>query len=343
MTLTLNEKEKRAIVTLINDRMDEHLSRFPFARYPIEPLEEWKRHFCDPKAVSSDTLRQALGWHFGGWQHRDLALAHKKTIASVLKAWPEFVNSGTASPADSLRFWEQKLHDRQRGFDAVAFLLHLLRPDSFELADHHRLQAMSEMLKEIHHQDSDQMITRSLPDLETYTQFFRSVLPKLSGADPRVRLDRFLKAYGNRHAYKNVNSAYTTQEPTIRHFSWRDCTAQRFNLKKITLRSNADVLFACLLQALDKQPGSSYSLTIGQIVGHVPLGTAGICNPASYNYAMIALFGGQKGRDYFQLETAALRQAFTEQANQSTRDMKFYVKHADEAVTINPKYVAQNE
>lgn len=338
MTLTLNEKEKRAVVTIISERMDEHLSRFPFARYPAEPLEEWKRFFCDPKAVSSDTLRQALGWHFGSWQRRDLGLTHKKTIAAVLKAWPEFTDTGTASPADSLRFWEQKLPDWQRGFDAAAFLLHLLRPDSFELADHHRLQAMSELLKEINHQDSDQPSTRSLPDLEGYTQFFRAVLPKLSGADARIRLDRFLKAYGNRHAYKNVKSNYTTQEPTIRHFSWSDCAAQRFNLNKITLRSNADVLFACLLQALDKQPEVSGSLTIRQIIGHIPLGTAGICNPASYHYAMIALFGGQKGRDYFQLETAALREAFTEQANQSTRDMKFYVKHAGETVTINAKY-----
>lgn len=131
MTLTLNEKEKRAIAALIHERIDEHLSRFPYARYPVEPLEEWKRFFCDPKAVSVDTLKQALSWHFGGWQRKDLALSHKKTIAAVLKAWPEFAESGTGDPAYTLRFWEQKLTDWHHGFNAVAFLLHLLRPDSF--------------------------------------------------------------------------------------------------------------------------------------------------------------------------------------------------------------------
>jgi hypothetical protein len=45
------------------------------------------------------------------------------------------------------------------------------------------------------------------------------------------------------------------------------------------------------------------------------------------------------GRDYFQLQSDALQEAFTEQANRSTRDMKFYVKHAEESVTINPKYI----
>jgi hypothetical protein len=339
MTLTLNEKEKRALATIIHERIDEHLSRFPYARYPVEPLEEWKRLFCDPKAVSSDTLKQALGWQFGDWQRRDMALSHSKTIATVLKAWPEFTNTVSSPPSDSIRFWEQKLPDWQRGFDATAFLLHLLRPDSLELTDHHRLHAVSELLKEINHQDSDQSLALSLQDMERYTQFFRAVLPKLPGADGRIRLDRFLKAYGNRHAYKNISNTYSTKEPTIRQFTWSDCTAQRFELKKITLRSNADILFACLLLALDKHKEDNVTFTIGQITDHIPLGTAGICNPASYHYAMIALFGRQKGRDYFELGGAKLQEAFTGQANQSTRDMRFYIKHAEEPVTINPKYL----
>ncbi|WP_342476589.1 hypothetical protein NYE24_21235 [Paenibacillus sp. FSL H7-0350] len=208
-----------------------------------------------------------------------------------------------------------------------------------ELTDHHRLHAVSELLKEINHQDSDQDLTQSLQDMERYTRFFRAVLPKLPGADGRVRLDRFLKAYGNRHAYKNISNTYSTKEATIRQFTWSNCEAQRFDLKKITLRSNADILFACLLLVLDKHKEDNEKLTIGKITDHIPLGTAGICNPASYHYAMIALFGSQKSRDYFNLEGATLREAFTEQANQSTRDMRFYIKHAEESVTINPKYL----
>ncbi|MEK4153652.1 hypothetical protein NYE27_01045 [Paenibacillus sp. FSL R10-2779] len=339
MTLTLSEKEKRAVAAIINERIDEHLSRFPYAKYPIEPLEEWKRIFCDPKAVSSDTLKQALGWHFGDWQRKDIALSHRKAIFAVLNAWPEFTDTITSPSADSIYFWEQKLPDWQRGYDATAFLLHLLRPDNLELTDHHRLHAMSELLKEINHQDSDQSLTKSLQDLERYTQFFRAVLPKLPGADGRVRLDRFLKAYGNRHAYKNITNTYCTKEPTIRQFTWNDNMAQRFDLKKITLRSNADILFACLLLVLDKNTRNINNLTIGQITNHIPLGTAGICNPASYHYAMIALFGEQKGRDFFIFEDVPLSTAFTEQANNSTRDMRFYRKYEEVKIKINPKYI----
>lgn len=84
MTITLNDKEKRSIVTLIQDRMEEHLSRFPFARYPSEQLEEWKQAFCDPKSVTPNTLKQALSWHFGSWQRKDLALAHRRIISTIL-------------------------------------------------------------------------------------------------------------------------------------------------------------------------------------------------------------------------------------------------------------------
>lgn len=178
--------------------------------------------------------------------------------------------------------------------------------------------------------------------LEQYSQFFRLIQPKLPyGDDSRNKLDRFLKAYGNRHAYRNVAADYRTQEPAIREFSWETASSRHFNLDNIKLRSNADVLFACLLLTLEQRGLAGTPLTIGRIAELVPLGTAGICNPASYNYAMISLFGRQKGRDYFQFENAALQKEFTEQANRSTRDMKFYVKHADEAVTINTKYINQ--
>ncbi|PLT48045.1 hypothetical protein B8V81_0177 [Paenibacillus pasadenensis] len=114
---------------------------------------------------------------------------------------------------------------------------------------------------------------------------------------------------------------------------------KHFVPEQIAGRANADALFACLLLALDDQPEQRERLTVGQVAELVPLGSGGICNPGSYHYAMIALFGGQKGRDFFLFENAELQAAFTEQANQSSRDMRFYRKHADAAITISPKYV----
>jgi hypothetical protein len=228
----------------------------------------------------------------------------------------------------------------QSGFNAVAFLLHLMRPDTIENADAHRISALRELVQEAGLPEEDQPPPLSYAALEQYTQFFRLILSKLpNGTDSRNKLDRFLKAYGNRHAYRNVAAEYRTQEPTIRTFSWRKASSKHFDLDKIKLRSNADVLFACLLLTLEQRDLKDAPLTIGKIAELIPPGTAGICNRASYSYAMISLFGRQKGRDYLQLESAALQEAFTEQANRSTRDMKFYVKYAEEAVTINPKYI----
>lgn len=340
MTLTLNEKEKRAVAALVQERIDEHLGRFPFARYPTEPLEEWRRIFCDPKDVPAETVRRALGWQFGSWQRKDLALAHRKTIAEIVKAWPDLAETAEHAPEQALGFWQEKLSDWHHGFGAAAFLLHLQKPDTFEIADRHRLDAMLELLKEIDHAEKDRAAAFSLADLQDYTAFFRAVIPKLPyGNDSRVKLDRFLKAYGNRHAYKRVSTDFKTKEAAIRSFTWETSVSKRFRLDRIAHRSNADLLFACFLLALEAEERSHEDLTIGEVIDLLPLGTGGVCNPASFNYALVALFGGQKQRDYWIFQNPELRHAFTEQANKSTRDMRFYLRYASEKISVNPKYV----
>ncbi|MGG1616694.1 hypothetical protein ACIFQM_24300 [Paenibacillus sp. NRS-1782] len=339
-TLTFTEKEKRALVALIQEQIDTHLSRFPYARYPVYPLEEWKRLLCDPATVTPTILKQILGWTFGGWQRKDMPSAQSSVVKSIIKLWPEFTEKMPPESTGILQFWEERLTDWTNGFQAVSFLLHLMRPDEYEITDSHRLQAMYELLQTINHQENDRSLSRSLLDLENYSSFFRAILPKLPfGEHNRIQLDRFLKAYGNRHAYKNVDSSYTTSEPHIWQFSWSDVKTEHYDLEKITLRSNADVLFACLLSLLDEQPEVGQKLTIGQVVELLPMGTGGICNPASFKYALISLFGKQKGRDYFTTGDSSIQQAFTDQANQSTRDMKFYSKHDSEQIKVNPKYL----
>ncbi|WP_289137775.1 hypothetical protein [uncultured Brevibacillus sp.] len=339
MSINLIEKEKRAISALIQDRIDEHLSHFPFARYPAEPLEPWRRTFSDPKSLPVETLRQVLRWPLGGWARNDLPSAHSRTIIAFIKLWPEFAEKAAFEPSQVFRFWQQKLTDWQNGFNAVAFLLHLMHPDAIEIVDSHRISAMRELMKTAGLPEGEHPHPLSFAALEQYSQFFRLILPKLPyGSDSRNKLDRFLKAYGNRHAYRNVAAAFRTIEPRIREFSWETASSKRFDLSKIKLRSNADVLFACLLLALEQSDQAGATLTISQITELIPLGTGGICNPASYQYAMIALFGCQKGRDYFQMNNPALKEAFTKEANNSARNMNFWKQNLDESVAINPKY-----
>jgi hypothetical protein len=232
------------------------------------------------------------------------------------------------------------LADWHHSFGAAALLLHLHRPDSFEVVDRHRLDAMFELLKAIDHSENDRMTTLSFTDLQDYTSFFRALVPKLPyGNDSRIKLDRFLKAYGNRHAYKLVSPDFKAKEATIRSFSWETAASKRYRLSQITNRSNADVLFACFLLALEAENRSPEELTIEEVIDQIPVGTGGLCNPASFNYALVSLFSGQKQRDYWNFQNPELRHAFTEQANNSTRDMRFYLRHAAEKISVNPKYV----
>lgn len=338
--LTFTEKEKRALVNLIQAQVDTHLSRFPFARYPFYPIDEWKRIMCDPASVNLTQLKEMLSWVLGGWQRQDMSLKNGHTVRSIIKSWPDFVSKLPPDAAGWLGYWEGKITDWTSGFNAIAFLLHLHRSDDYEIADHHRIQAMNELLKEINHQEKGHSFIRSIRDLECYTDFFRALLPKLPFGDlNRVQLDRFLKAYGNRHAYKNVSSNYKTKEPELWQFSWSDTSVNNFYLDEIILRSNADILFACLLVILERNQISHENLTVGQVIDLLPIGTAGICNPASYSYALIALFGNQKGRDYFLFDDRSLQNSFTQQANNSTRDMRFHIRVSKAAITLNKKYI----
>lgn len=340
MTMSMAEKEKKAIATAITERIDEYLSRFPFARYPIGPLEEWRRVFCAPETVTTETLRQALGWQFGGWQRKDLALAHRKMISTVVNAWPDVSETAAQDPRQAFALWQQKLPDWHNGFSAAALLLHLQQPDTFELADCHRLDTMIELLNVIDHAGKDRSITLSLNDIQDYTTFFRAIAPKLPyGKTSHLKLDRFMKIYGNRHAYKRISPDYQTREPLISTFSWDTVTSKRFHLDQIALRANADRLFACFLLTLESENCSPEELTIDDVITRLPLGTGGLCNPASFNYALVALFGGQRQRDFWIFEKPELLHAFTAQANQSTRNMRYYLAHASEKLSVNPKYV----
>ncbi|MEC0371129.1 hypothetical protein [Paenibacillus chibensis] len=342
MHLTISENKKKAVIAYINDHLDEHMTHFPYAKYPTEPLNQWREQFADPKAVDPKTIRAALSWRGGFWQRKDAPYAQRQTALSAIRLWPEFVREEAAEPAHVFDFWTSRLENDPLAFDTASFLAHLISPDALELADAQRLEAMRDLLKEVGHDGGEHNDDCSLDGLLRYTDFFRALLPRMQPKDAnraRVQLDRFLKAYGNRHALaKLAGKTPATIEPAIRSLNWEAIDCKKYAPEQIEGRANADVLFACLLLALDGQPERKEKLTVGEVAELVPLGSGGVCNPGSYHYAMIALFGGQKGRDFFTFEDDTLQAEFTAQANQSSRDMRFYCKHADASISINPKY-----
>lgn len=124
--------------------------------------------------------------------------------------------------------------------------------------------------------------------------------------------------------------------------SWNSQKSDVFDLDKIHFRVNVDVLFVCLLKSLEKDNGKDIhkTMTIKEISERIPKGTEGISNHSSYGYAMIALFGGQKGRDYFLfVDRKITRDLFTKEANNHSRNNNFWKRYINERVTINPKYI----
>ncbi|MFF2017803.1 hypothetical protein [Paenibacillus sp. NPDC058177] len=342
MSLQLTDTKKKSLAALVKTHHEQHLGRFPFAKYPIEPLEVWRQQFADPANIEADTLRAALSWSCGKWQQQSIPYPYKKLHLTVVSHWKNFVEQYKPESPSVISYWTDLLGKGEDTFNTIAFLTYLLCSDQVELTDSRRIKGMNDLLIEAELSDECVEPEDVAESVEQYTDFYRQILPKtqsIFGDQASLKLGRFLFAYGYRDVLSKVAESSPNQpEPIITALDWETASSKRFNLNLITERANADRLFACLLLVLEKQPETSEQLTIQDIMNLVPLGSGGICNPSSYNYAFIAMLGKQKGRDYFLFDDPATAEAFTQQANQSTRDMNFHKKNLDIVVKISPKY-----
>lgn len=342
MSLQLTDAKKKSLAALVKTHHEQHLTRFPFAKYPIEPLEAWKQQFSDPVTIEAHTLRSALSWSCGKWQQQSIPYPYKKLHLTVISNWKNFVEQYKPEPSSVISYWKDLLGKDEYAFNTIAFLTHILCPDQVELTDSCRVKGINDLLTEAEMKDECVVLEDVSASVEKYCDFYHQLLPKtqsILGDQASVKLGRFLFAYGYRDVLSKVAERSPNQpEPIVTSLDWETASSQRFNLNLITERANADRLFACLLLALDKQPGSSDQLTIQDIMNLIPLGSGGICNPGSYSYAFIAMLGKQKGRDYILFDDPVLTEAFTKQANLSTRDMNFHMKNLNIFVKVNAKY-----
>ncbi|MNW54018.1 hypothetical protein D3C74_316040 [compost metagenome] len=343
MSLQLTDTKKKSLAALVKTHHELHLNRFPFAKYPIEPLEVWKQQFTNPANVEAHTLRAALSWSCGKWQQQSIPYPYKKLHLTVVSHWKNFVEQYKPEPPSVSSYWTELLGKSEYAFNTIALLTYLLCPEQVELTDSHRVKGMNDLLTEAESLDECVELDDVAASVKRYTDFYRQLLPKIQsilGDQASVKLGRFLFAYGYRDVLSKVAENSPSQpEPSITKLDWETANSQRFNLHLIAERANADRLFACLLLAIDNQPVTPEQLTIQDIMNLIPIGTGGICNPGSYNYAIIAMLGKQKGRDYFLFDDPIMTERFTQQANKSTRDMSFHKKYKDIPLILNPKYL----
>ncbi|MGN7414603.1 hypothetical protein [Paenibacillus sp. SAF-068] len=343
MSLQLTDAKKKSLAVLIKTHHEQHLARFPFAKFPIEPLEDWKQLFSDPVTIEAHTLRSTLSWSCGKWQQQSIPYPYKKLHLTVISNWKNFIEQYKPEASSVISYWKDLLGKDEYAFNTIAFITHLLCPDQVELTDSRRVKGMNDLLREAEIQDECVVLENVSATIEQYSDFYHQLLPKTQstlGDQASVKLGRFLFAYGHREILSKIaESSLNLPEPIITTLDWETASSQRFNLNLITERANADRLFACLLLALDKQPEMPEEMTIQEIIDLIPLGSGGICNLGSYNYAFIAMLGKQKDRDYFLFEDPSMAKSFTHQANQSTRNMSFHRIHATLGIKVNPKFI----
>ncbi|RTE02761.1 hypothetical protein [Paenibacillus whitsoniae] len=338
--LTLNEKEKKAIAQTINSKLDECLSKYPLAQYPDEPYEEWKRIFASPPSITPEHIKDALEWKYGHYGKHNNVKTHKRVIAKMQEHWEEFIQADAQDLTKIFAFWQHRLSDHPFVIP-VTFVTHLMLPDLAANMDRQHFQAMNLLISGARSSWEWHSRPNQVGDVQGFTDFVNIMATKIEVDGDRKRmLDKFLRVFGGNMLILGKPATTGRRiEPAIKQFSWDTFAPKRFDRNKIVHRANADVLFACLLLTLEEDENEIAIMSINEISKRIPLGTAGISNYASFQYAMIALFSAAKGRNYFRFDNPDLTDAFTKQANNPSRDINFWKYYMSETVRISPDYV----
>ncbi|SLK17341.1 MULTISPECIES: hypothetical protein [unclassified Paenibacillus] len=201
MSLQLTDTKKKSLAVLVKTHHEQRLSRFPFAKYPIETLEVWKKQFTDPATIEAHTLRSALSWSCGKWQQQSIPYPYKKLHLKVISNWKNFVEQYTPEPSTIITYWTDLLGTGEYAFNTVAFLAHLLCFEQIELTDSRRVKGRNDLLIEVELTDECIELKDVATSVEKYCDFYRQLLPKtqsILGDQASLKLGRFLFAYGYR-------------------------------------------------------------------------------------------------------------------------------------------------
>lgn len=340
--LTLKKEEKRVLAQIVKDNFSKYYRKYQSSRYPERPYIEWRKTFPTPRNVKPEDIKQALKWKYGHWGKSNYPRAHKIMISKIQENWNEFIGLNNYEIESIFSFWRNKLIEHQN-FITIAFVTHLIHNSTIEIVDQHTFRAMNYLLSTVKPSWTGKKNPSDTKDIKNYSEFFKMLLSLLDiDSDEKHKLDKFLMMFGKYKA-RNIDKSKIkkVRKGKSVEFDWSSLKSAVFDLDKIHLRANADVLFVCLLLSLEKEYEEDIpeTITIRDISDRIPRGTADVSNYSSYNYAMIALFAGQKGRDYFLSEDPKIKELFTEQANNPLRDNNFWRKYSNEWVTINPKYI----
>ena len=114
-----------------------------------------------------------------------------------------------------------------------------------------------------------------------------------------------------------------------------------FDYGKIENDANADILFRKFLAKVDRVSETPDKVfRILDIEKLIPYEESGLDSKSIYNYSIMSMLGGQSGRDYFMfLGNSDLRDRFTQEANDPSRNNAYWKNFKDERFKINDKYI----
>jgi hypothetical protein len=194
--IDLHPSEIQRIAHAIAPKFQQVLSEYSFSKYPADSYLDFRHAFAQ-HAPSEQQIAQSMIWKWGHVGKANFPQEHRRLIAEIQQAWPDFVASGhQRTPLATFDWWTQRL---QRAYISVAFITHLIHHEApLPIIDQHNFRAMNHLIAGIRpgwHIKKRPSQWADIMTLKAFMQALCQATPGLTFSD----LDKFLMMYGRSH------------------------------------------------------------------------------------------------------------------------------------------------
>ncbi len=207
--VSLSNTEADRIVQRILPELGHYADQYDQVKYPSPTYHGLIAAFQRPSHVASDDLRTALIWKYGHTAKLHFPEAHEKLIRTIQERWPGVASELATSAPKAFGVMDEAFGGPTR-FITVAFLTHLVHPQTAPIIDQHNFRAVNHLIGKVREHKWPRKTPSSYEDISLLADFMHAVLnawtrTNNSKAPDQIRLDRYLMMFGKTLKARNPN------------------------------------------------------------------------------------------------------------------------------------------
>jgi hypothetical protein len=189
----LTTKELKKIQKEIDFIYDDIVGRYDDTKYPEKVYQDIVAAFSK-KTPENGHIENAMKWKWGHWGKNNYPQRHKDLIDKIKQEWSSYIKANCHEACETFYFWSNKLGKPRQRYITVAFITHLIHPDSVPIIDQHNYRAMLHLLRVAGRNPRNKKKPSNWEDIMNMEMFLSMLSYQLKKQKRDV--DKFLMMYG---------------------------------------------------------------------------------------------------------------------------------------------------